>query len=91
MTNVMEGPRFSWAKLCLAMSLPFTVLFFVPPLGLLALLGALLGTRFARSTGLNAAGGWGVLWLAGLVFGVLGVVWAAFLLFMVVSGRLNFL
>jgi hypothetical protein len=71
----------------LALSLPFTLLFFIPFAGLIALVTAGLGTPYVRVRGVKSSGGWGVIWLGALIFGTIGLLWTAFLLVTLLLGK----
>lgn len=68
-TDAVPGHR----RWFLALSLPFTLLFWVPFAGLIALVAAALGTPYARARGMRSSGDWRLVWLGGLVFGSIGV------------------
>jgi hypothetical protein len=61
-------------------------MFFIPVSGFIALAAALAATPYMRERGLNAAGGWAVLYVLGVVLGALGTVWTVALTYMVISG-----
>jgi hypothetical protein len=82
-TDAASGHR----RWILALSLPFTLLFWVPFAGLIALVTAALGTPYVRACGLQRSGGWGVIWLGGLIFGGIGVLWTGFALVTLLLGK----
>jgi hypothetical protein len=82
-TDAASGHR----RWFLALSLPFTLLFWVPFAGLIALVAAVLGTPYARARGLPASGGWRAMWLGGLTFGGIGVLWTAFVIVTLLLGK----
>jgi hypothetical protein len=71
----------------LALSLPFTLLFWVPFAGLIALVTAALGTPYVRVRGVQASGGWSVMWLGGLIFGSIGVLFTGFVIVTLLLGK----
>ena len=82
-TDAASGRR----RWCLALSLPFTLLFWVPFAGLIALVAAALGTPYARARGVPGSGGWRVTWLGGLIFGSIGVLWTGFVIVTLALGK----